>query len=293
VVDKIAGQPAPATRIDHLVIDVGKKIDAAETTFRNLGFHLTDRGRHSLGSVNHLAVFDGHYLELLGLPDNASLQRPEIAEFPVGLNGLVFAADDPQRLHAELLARKVPAQHPEPLSRPVKLPSGTADARFEVVRLAPGSSSLGRVYFCHHITPELVWRAEVQHHRNGVFAISRIRVASEDPAKSATLLGGILGEPPPSDTSDGSSDVSRTVRADQISIDFLSLPVADPDLRNVWPESHGRRDYMAILTFRTKSLTQVSDALKGGSIPTMVADRDRILVAAHDACNVGLEFIEG
>ena len=53
-------------RIDHVVVDVRDRIDEAERRYRALGFNLTQRGRHSLGSVNHLAMLDPDYVELLG-----------------------------------------------------------------------------------------------------------------------------------------------------------------------------------------------------------------------------------
>ena len=74
--------------LDHVVIDVRDRVDEAMRCFQSLGFQLTPRGRHTLGSVNHLAMFATDYLELLGFAGDAI--RPEIMRFPVGLNGLVF-----------------------------------------------------------------------------------------------------------------------------------------------------------------------------------------------------------
>src|SRR5437763_2868128 len=73
--------------LDHVVIDVRDRIDEAMRCFQSLGFNLTPRGRHTLGSVNHLAMFATDYLELLGFAGDAV--RAEIMRFPVGLNGLV------------------------------------------------------------------------------------------------------------------------------------------------------------------------------------------------------------
>ena len=44
-------------RLDHTVINVGLKMDAAEARFAQLGFTLMPRGYYSLGSVNHLMMF--------------------------------------------------------------------------------------------------------------------------------------------------------------------------------------------------------------------------------------------
>ncbi len=54
--------------LDHLVINSLFDMDSAEGLMSRLGFALTPRGYHSLGSINHLIVFEGHYLELIGCP---------------------------------------------------------------------------------------------------------------------------------------------------------------------------------------------------------------------------------
>ena len=85
--------------LDHVVIDVRDRIDEAAECFRSLGFQLTPRGHHTLGSVNHLAMFATDYLELLGFAERGAI-RPEIVRFPVGLNGLVFETGDADVVYA-------------------------------------------------------------------------------------------------------------------------------------------------------------------------------------------------
>src|SRR2546427_12202603 len=58
-------------KLDHVVIDTRNRIDEAVRTYLSLGFQLTDRGRHTLGSVNHLAIFETDYMEFLGFDDTA------------------------------------------------------------------------------------------------------------------------------------------------------------------------------------------------------------------------------
>jgi hypothetical protein len=48
--------PSPAPVLDHVVIDVRDRIDEAMRCFSALGFQLTPRGRHTSGSVNHIAM---------------------------------------------------------------------------------------------------------------------------------------------------------------------------------------------------------------------------------------------
>ncbi|HEX2940532.1 MAG TPA: VOC family protein, partial [Rhodopila sp.] len=79
--------------LDHVVVDVRESLDAAASAYIGLGFQLTPRGHHTLGSSNNLAMFGTNYLELLGFGQNGGM-RPELMACPAGLNGLVFKTDD-------------------------------------------------------------------------------------------------------------------------------------------------------------------------------------------------------
>ena len=49
-------------QLDHLVINVNDMMDEARNLFETLGFSITDRGYHSLGSINHSMLFQNNYL---------------------------------------------------------------------------------------------------------------------------------------------------------------------------------------------------------------------------------------
>ncbi|PLZ02903.1 VOC family protein [Burkholderia sp. WAC0059] len=173
--------------LDHLVINTRFDTDAAQATFERLGFTVSPRGYHTLGSINHAIVFDGHYLELIGLPADGRTIREEIAASPLGADGLVFRSDDPQRTFETLRAAGFEATPPQSFSRPVE-PHG--DARFVTVRLAPGQLPGGRVYFCQHLTPELVFRDEWRTHPNGAFALARLHLV-DAPQDAYARLGAL------------------------------------------------------------------------------------------------------
>ena len=111
----------PTPDLDHIVIDVREAIDAAAERFAELGFALTPRGHHTLGSSNHLAIFATDYLELLGFGAGGPV-RAELQPFPIGLNGLVFKAADAERIHAHARAAGLPILPVQSLWRPVTLP---------------------------------------------------------------------------------------------------------------------------------------------------------------------------
>jgi hypothetical protein len=276
------------SRLDHLVIDVRDRMDEAERLYSSLGFHLTERSRHTIGSMNCLIVFGTHYLELLGFDPQSPQVRADISQFPVGLNGLVFAADDADSLSHALAARGVAAEPPATFSRQVRFQDGTRDARFRVVRLQPGQSTYGRVYFCQHLTPELIWRREWQQHPNGAFAISRVTIAAHHPENSfsmmQTISGGVRHE-----------HANRWVLpAGEINIEFTTQEELARLLREVEaaPDSAGRADYMALLTIRTRSLSQTTELFRRNGIKTVPAESGVIRVPASEAMNVTLDFTE-
>ena len=274
-------------RLDHVVVDVRGRLEEALGVYRALGFHMTGRSRHTMGSSNHLAVFATDYLELLGLDETAMAARPEISAYPVGLNGLVFLSGDPDRLYGELKALGLPANEPNSFSRPVELPGGREDASFRVLRFRPGSFPYGRVYFCRHFTPGLVWRPEWREHPNGAREIARIVIAVRDPQACADGLAAMFG---PEAAGPGAAG-SRKLAAGTAVVEFVTHAALSQALGGAAPDPAGRADYMALLTFRTASLARAEAALGTAGIADLRVEPGRILVPARAAMNVALEFV--
>lgn len=184
--------PAPIA-LDHVVINARTSMDEAERLFTTLGFTLTPRGYHSLGSINALAIFEHDYLELLGVPADRPDARPELVSTPLGLNGIVFKTDDADRTYAHLQRLGIDAFPPKSFSRPVVLQNGeTHDACFRTVTLPASAFSAGRLYFCEHATPELVWRPEWQAHENGARGFQELVLVSADPVAMARHVAAII-----------------------------------------------------------------------------------------------------
>lgn len=191
---------------DHAVINVRDQLDEGVRVFRRLGFRVTPRGFHTLGSINHLLVFNETYIELIGFSlDNAAI-RPELRAAAPGLNGIVFRSCDADQTFREAQQRGAPVLEPQKFSRPVDLGdeallpgegspvSGPMpDAVFRTVRTPPDFGPGGRVYFCEHLTPDLVWREAWRHHPNTAVEMSLIRVESKDPADMAQRFARLLG----------------------------------------------------------------------------------------------------
>jgi hypothetical protein len=275
--------PIPVPTIDHVVVNVRDRIDEAAATYRQLGFTLTPRGYHSLGSMNHLAMFGTDYLELIAAPAGDTA-RPEIMAAPEGLNGLVFASEDAAATYAALAAAGVPVHPAMQFTRPVALPDGAQDATFRTVHLAPRGTGLGRLYFCQHLTRDLVWRDEWRHHANGALGVVRAVIAANDPQDLGALFARMFGA-----ASVRSIEGGCTLAAGLARFDVLTPDAVLAQLGDAAPDGGGRAEYMAALTLRTLSLETAASALSG--VAGLRREAGRALVPAEAAFGVALEFI--
>jgi hypothetical protein len=274
----------PSPVLDHVVIDVRDRIDEAMRCFAALGFQLTPRGRHTLGSVNHLAMFTTDYLELLGF-DEGGATRLEIARFPAGLNGLVFKTTDAEAVHRDAERAGLPVLPVQAFSRPVALDGTTRDARFRTTRLDPAKVAIGRVYFCEHLTPELVWRPEWRAHPNGACAITRLVVATADPPRTALLFRDLFGGDSVSER-----DGRQVVAAGTAEVELTQPNTVAAEFGEAAAKPAGRAEYMAALGIRVRSLRDAAQRLS--SVPGVRVEPRRVLVPASTAFNTAIVFSE-
>ena len=151
-------------------------LDAAAASFRALGFTLTPRGHHSIGSQNHCIMFGTTYVELLAAPVAhpwLDYYRRFLREHGDGLAAIALSTDDADAACADLRARGVAAKPPMELSRPVE--GGVA--RFRLVQVDGAPS----VFICQHLTRALVWRREWQAHANGAAELIGVALALQQP----------------------------------------------------------------------------------------------------------------
>src|ERR1700750_1230813 len=125
----------PAATLDHVVINARDDMDRAEDIYRRLVFTLTERGYHSLGSTNHLAMFGTNYLELIAVPKNATSGRLDLLNYAHGLNGLWFGSELSAITSPPLTKAGLPFDPPSEFTRPVKYTGGQGDARFRTIRM--------------------------------------------------------------------------------------------------------------------------------------------------------------
>jgi hypothetical protein len=272
-------------QLDHTVINVQFDMDRAQGLFADLGFNLTERGFHSLGSMNHLMIFTTDYLELIGLPLGMENPRADVAEAPLGINGLVFKTSDVDETFAHLKSLDMDGDPPKAFTRPVQLPDGAADASFRTVAVQSGIFPGGRVYYCEHHTPELIWRPEWQSHANGAQAMPEFVVASTDHEREAENFARLLH----SDVAGAGDSLGVAYNGGQISVmtpdaygeryGELASPVA------------GRSSFFGALVMRADSLDKIRGVVAGMANPVpMIDEADRVVVRQPNFDSV-LEFI--
>jgi len=180
------------------VVIAVRDLDRAQETYARLGFTLTPRGFHTLGSANHCIMFGTDYVELLALPAQHPAMR-YYADFLArgeGLAAIALASDNADAAHAELLADGIEAETPLDFSRPVRLPEGERDAAFRIAQLPPAQTPGCRSFVCQHRTRDLVWRPEYQSHALGVTGLAALAVVAEDPVTAAASYARVFGARP-------------------------------------------------------------------------------------------------
>lgn len=270
--------------IDHCVVLV-KDIDAARDTYMRLGFSLTPRGFHSIGTQNHCLMFERDYVELLAVVDPHPVTQyfVDFLATAEGLGALALATDDAIAVHASLRADGIEADSPVNFSRPVDRPGGARDARFGIVQLPPHATPGCRTFLCQHFTPELVWLPEHQSHPLGVTGITGVTIVTDDLPATAAAYGRVLGEVPTA------QDHGR-----QIGFGAATLHIterADPPTRLASVALAARGvPMLAALHLRVRDRAAAGEVLRqGGFSPLQLAD-GALAIDAHQAHGVALVF---
>ncbi|MBE5682124.1 VOC family protein [Pantoea agglomerans] len=275
----------PQPILDHAVINVADQLDSASARFRRLGFQLTERGHHSLGSSNHLAIFGENYLELLGYETGKGSQRADLWQTPLGLSGLVWKSSDAESEFQHLQRQDLDDEPPAAFHRPVTLPDGSvSEAHFRTVRIRPSLVPNGRSFFCQHLTPEAVWQPAWQRHPNGVRNISELVIVAQDPALSALVYSRLFGAAKVLACPEG----AFVLRAGAATVRFASADYAQQRFGPL-PEDYDGSARMVALGFETEDLALVKRALVKGEIAFQEQPK-AIVVESAEGFNLALRF---
>ena len=270
--------------IDHAVILV-RDLDRAEDTYTRLGFNLTPRGYHTLGSENHCLMFGADYIELLAVPKpHPAMQYfTDFLATGEGLAAIALATDNANGAHAELARAGISADAPLDFSRPVVLPDGTRDAKFRIVQLAPAVTPGCRTFLCQHFTRNVVWRPGYMDHALGVTGIAGIAVMSEEVPQAAKAYAELFDSKPQS--------IAEGLRVDTGSAPIAVAGATQLAARLKEAALPGRPGpQLAALFFRVADRGAAANVLRrGGFKPVALADGS-YAIGADEANGVALVF---
>jgi len=269
--------------IDHVVFAV-RDLDAAQATFARMGFTVTPRGYHSLGSQNHCIMFADMYLELLWLPPESN-SRPFISNFLAqggdGLAAVALKTNDARSAHAELAAAHLDPTEPIDFSRPVQLPEGKRDARFRTFDIGARHVPCGRLFLCEHLTRDLVWRREWEEHPLGATEMAALAVISDDPQATSRAYGRVFDTPP------READVGPLIETGNMGIAMATEKSLANRLPGVWISAR-QAPMVAALFVRVRDRTAAEKCLRrGGFHPARMPDGS-VAVGAAEAHGVAM-----
>jgi len=182
----------PVATLDHVFINARDDLDHAADIYRRLGFTLTQRGYHSMGSMITLAMFGTDFLELIAVPKGATIRR-DLLDYPPRTHGTRLRLRRFTITYDALSKVGVPIEPPLEFTRPVKVDGAAREARFRVVPMKVGVVPYGHVFYVHHLTRDLLWRDEWRHHANGVVAVVRAMIVDADPTAGTKLYADMFG----------------------------------------------------------------------------------------------------
>lgn len=263
--------------IDHVVVLV-RDLDRAADAYARMGFRLTPRGYHTLGSQNHCIMFGSDYIELLAVPKpHPAMQYfTDFLSAGEGLGAIALATQDAAGAHAELARSGIAADAPLDFSRPVE---DLGDAKFRIVQLPPDLTPGCRMFLCQHFTRELVWRPGADAHAIGATQIAGIAVVSPDSRGYESVLGGR----------------ARPI-AEGVKIETGTAPIAVCDEEHLHRRLRGAalpgraRPMVAALFLRVTDRGRAARALRNGGFAPVELKDGSLAVGADHAHGVALVF---
>jgi len=270
--------------IDHAVIAV-RDLDGTQDTFRRMGFTLTPRGHHTLGSENHCVMFGHDYFELLMVPQRLPGREYyyDFARIGDGLAAIALKTDNARGAYGELSAAALAPSDPVDFSRPVQLPDGTRAASFRITQLGLEQTPGGQVFLCQHFTRDVVWRAEYQTHANTATGLAAIAILSADVAATAAAYARLF-------------DVKPAAIAEGLLISTGDTPIAIVSeaalakrLPGVWISAR-HQPHMAALFIHVADRSQAERALRAGGLNPMRMPDGSVAVGAAEAHGVAIVF---
>ena len=233
-----------ALDIDHVGL-VGPDIHRMVSEFRELGFHVTDpvelMGTGPDGKERSLDQQSAHFIFGSTYVEISEVTRPGphhhlgawLGDGPA-IRILILRAADIGAVREQALAA---GQEPTPVGEASRVLhyAGGAVARFKWLALPPESFPEALCGYVQHLTPELVFRQEMNAHPNGAAELTGMTLQAADPADAERRFGAL-----------GRNDA--------------------PEHLDILPAEDGRSGFTT-LHLRTRSLKQTAGTLAAAGRP--------------------------
>jgi catechol 2,3-dioxygenase-like lactoylglutathione lyase family enzyme len=192
------------TRIDHVVICV-PDLDRGIEQYSRLGFNVVPGGSHpGRGTLNAIAYNDEEYIELLALRDAEEAARSgydmdrTLSGFIASGGGIRHVVVQSNDLEADVAAMRARGVDVGDAMRGSRItPSG---GTLEWKLALPGPSNPLPIFFIEHLTPLEERRAHAarpEGHPNGVYALERTYIVTDDARSESAVCARVLGMPQP------------------------------------------------------------------------------------------------
>ncbi len=197
--------PTDSLTLDHVAHFV-PRLDEAAPALERLGFTLTPFSAQSqrlaaeeplapAGTGNRCVMFRRGYIECLtptGDTQIANQLRAAIARY-TGVHLIAFGTASPELDHTRLAQHGFAPLAPVALARPIHTSQGEDTARFTVVRVPQEAMAEGRIQFCQHHTPQLLWQESWLAHANRAAALTAVILCVDNPAEAAARYALFTG----------------------------------------------------------------------------------------------------
>lgn len=149
------------------------------------------------GTINRLVTPPWGYLEFLGARGDTPLARQHQSGLDryQGLHLMAFSSGDVPGEVPRLAEAGFEPDEPIDMRRKVEIDGELIEARFSVLRQPPGIMPEGRVQWCAHHTPHLVWRDGLTEQPNSVDALTGMLWVVDDLDETLDRYSRYLNKP--------------------------------------------------------------------------------------------------
>jgi catechol 2,3-dioxygenase-like lactoylglutathione lyase family enzyme len=272
------------TGIDHVVIAV-RDLDSTRDSYRRMGFTVTPRGYHTLGSQNHCVMFGQDYFELLMVPQRLPGREYyyDFVRIGDGLAAVALKTDNARGAFGELTAAALAPSDPVDFSRPVQLAEGAKAACFRITQLGLEQTPGGQVFLCQHFTRDVVWRPEYQTHANTATGLAAVAILSADIGATAAAYERLF------DVKAKAIGEGLLIETGDTPIAVVSEPALAKRLPGIWISAR-HQPCMAALFVRVADRDTAERSLRAGGLQPRRMPDGSVAVGAAEAHGVALVF---